>query len=78
MTQSRMEANTDIIRNAPLSRGAQESQVNQATDEPHLVIFANPSTRGTGFQLHLDGTSLDEEGVSSKERKHKVQRYEIT
>lgn len=73
-----MEANTETISNAPLSRGAQESQVNQAMDKPHLVIFANPSTRGAGFQLHLDGTSLDEEGVSSKERKQKVQSYEIT
>lgn len=51
------------------------------TDKPHLVIFANPSTRGTQFQLHLDGTSADppdKEGVWSKERKQKVQRYEIT
>lgn len=51
------------------------------TDKRHLVIFANPSTRRTGFQLDLDGTAadpLDKEGVSSKERKQKVQRYEVT
>lgn len=40
------------------------------TDKPHLVIFANPSSMGTGFQLDLDSTSADpedREGVSSKE-----------
>jgi len=51
------------------------------TDKSHLVIFANPSTRGTGFQLDLGGTfadPLDKEGVSSKERKQKVRMYEVT
>lgn len=70
--QSWVEEKLETIRDAPLSKSAQDSQMKEKTDEPHLVIFANPSTRGTGFQLDLDGTSADplyKESLSSEERK---------